>query len=222
MTGPLVFALAALAVVGVSGGSLKASAPLPYGLPSEAGTPKLSRYERRPAARASGCVGVGGADRRSGARVQRDCPAAGAQPRWIRPTGRHHLSGVAPAGGGGLVVRALRRGAGPASEGVRTGYGRPARAGRAAVAMAPVQLAGHHRDRSASMRMPGEHGYVDDPIERYLDQLLVTLPGSPRQVRHTLAEVETHLLDACLLYTSDAADEEDSVDLGGRRIIKKK
>src|SRR5664280_2453386 len=26
---------------------------------------------------------------------------------------------------------------------------------------------------------------------------------------------------ACLLYTSDAADEEDSVDLGGRRIIKK-
>ena len=27
---------------------------------------------------------------------------------------------------------------------------------------------------------------------------------------------------ACLLYTSDAADEEDSVDLGGRRNIKKK
>src|SRR5674536_402981 len=26
----------------------------------------------------------------------------------------------------------------------------------------------------------------------------------------------------CLLYTSDAADEEDSVDLGGRRIFKKK
>src|SRR5664280_3764986 len=26
----------------------------------------------------------------------------------------------------------------------------------------------------------------------------------------------------CLLYTSAAADEEDSVDLGGRRIIKKK
>ena len=26
----------------------------------------------------------------------------------------------------------------------------------------------------------------------------------------------------CLLYTSDAADEEDSVDLGGCRIIKNK
>eukprot|EP00658_Telonema_sp_P-2_P035686 TRINITY_DN25912_c0_g1_i1.p1 TRINITY_DN25912_c0_g1~~TRINITY_DN25912_c0_g1_i1.p1 ORF type:complete len:316 (+),score=61.44 TRINITY_DN25912_c0_g1_i1:167-1114(+) len=30
------------------------------------------------------------------------------------------------------------------------------------------------------------------------------------------------LVYTCLLYTSDAADEEDSVDLGGRRIIKKK
>ena len=29
-------------------------------------------------------------------------------------------------------------------------------------------------------------------------------------------------LSGCLLYTSDAADEEDSVDLGGRRILKKK
>ena len=29
-------------------------------------------------------------------------------------------------------------------------------------------------------------------------------------------------LSSCLLYTSDAADERSSVDLGGRRIIKKK
>ena len=29
-------------------------------------------------------------------------------------------------------------------------------------------------------------------------------------------------LTICLLYTSDAADERSSVDLGGRRIIKKK
>ena len=28
--------------------------------------------------------------------------------------------------------------------------------------------------------------------------------------------------EACLLYTSDAADDGESVDLGGRRIIKKK
>ena len=30
------------------------------------------------------------------------------------------------------------------------------------------------------------------------------------------------LVRTCLLYTSDAADERSSVDLGGRRIIKKK
>ena len=30
------------------------------------------------------------------------------------------------------------------------------------------------------------------------------------------------LIKNCLLYTSDAADERSSVDLGGRRIIKKK
>ena len=29
-------------------------------------------------------------------------------------------------------------------------------------------------------------------------------------------------ISGCLLYTSDAADERSSVDLGGRRIIKKK
>ena len=34
--------------------------------------------------------------------------------------------------------------------------------------------------------------------------------------------LESDLRKICLLYTSDAADEEDSVDLGGRRNIKKK
>eukprot|EP00656_Telonema_subtile_P020721 TRINITY_DN21799_c0_g1_i1.p1 TRINITY_DN21799_c0_g1~~TRINITY_DN21799_c0_g1_i1.p1 ORF type:complete len:148 (-),score=1.86 TRINITY_DN21799_c0_g1_i1:31-474(-) len=36
----------------------------------------------------------------------------------------------------------------------------------------------------------------------------------------TLAELQSLIpLTDCLLYTSDAADEEDSVDLGGRRIL---
>ena len=35
-------------------------------------------------------------------------------------------------------------------------------------------------------------------------------------------QVITGLGNFCLLYTSDAADERSSVDLGGRRIIKKK
>ena len=40
--------------------------------------------------------------------------------------------------------------------------------------------------------------------------------ANPKDLQ-TLAQI-----DACLLYTSDAADERSSVDLGGRRIIKKK
>src|SRR5665648_828507 len=39
---------------------------------------------------------------------------------------------------------------------------------------------------------------------------------------HVLVLTATPIPRTCLLYTSDAADEEDSVDLGGRRIIKKK
>ena len=35
------------------------------------------------------------------------------------------------------------------------------------------------------------------------------------------ADIELNI-KICLLYTSDAADERSSVDLGGRRIIKKK
>ena len=38
----------------------------------------------------------------------------------------------------------------------------------------------------------------------------------------TKAPIEGIKTTFCLLYTSDAADERSSVDLGGRRIIKKK
>ena len=43
-------------------------------------------------------------------------------------------------------------------------------------------------------------------------------------VRHASWHVEAIevMSNSCLLYTSDAADERSSVDLGGRRIIKKK
>ena len=37
-----------------------------------------------------------------------------------------------------------------------------------------------------------------------------------------VAELNWGTTKGCLLYTSDAADERSSVDLGGRRIIKKK
>ena len=50
-----------------------------------------------------------------------------------------------------------------------------------------------------------------------------TAPDTPRWTSRTRHRPDipprTH---PCLLYTSDAADERSSVDLGGRRIIKKK
>src|SRR5678815_2626999 len=45
------------------------------------------------------------------------------------------------------------------------------------------------------------------------------LAGMKRVFKSTQGEV---VIYPCLLYTSDAADERSSVDLGGRRIIKKK
>ena len=46
-------------------------------------------------------------------------------------------------------------------------------------------------------------------------------PGTADRLRRLLWAVTGNSC-ICLLYTSDAADERSSVDLGGRRIIKKK
>src|SRR5674536_401556 len=55
---------------------------------------------------------------------------------------------------------------------------------------------------------------------RFLDTAANLLFLGPPGVGKTMLAIG--LARLCLLYTSDAADEEDSVDLGGRRIIKKK
>src|SRR5674536_285176 len=51
----------------------------------------------------------------------------------------------------------------------------------------------------------------------YMAEKFTQVPGSTVPLAETIESFKI-----CLLYTSDAADEEDSVDLGGRRIIKKK
>ena len=53
---------------------------------------------------------------------------------------------------------------------------------------------------------------IDDPGHRHPDVLLTDVAQAWAAASAT----------GCLLYTSDAADERSSVDLGGRRIIKKK
>ena len=59
---------------------------------------------------------------------------------------------------------------------------------------------------------PKDAEHRREPVE--VDQPLL---GQPVRVEEVLV-----LHESCLLYTSDAADERSSVDLGGRRIIKKK
>ena len=49
------------------------------------------------------------------------------------------------------------------------------------------------------------------------DQSLLEMTGV-----QLVGENRVPVYNPCLLYTSDAADERSSVDLGGRRIIKKK
>ena len=55
------------------------------------------------------------------------------------------------------------------------------------------------------------------------DTISLFLPRNTIQPNQCMAsENFASLKYVCLLYTSDAADERSSVDLGGRRIIKKK
>ena len=75
--------------------------------------------------------------------------------------------------------------------------------------------------RVAELRVP-------EPVEE-IERLLADaeeLPGVDSGMYDELFEAKDADVaaqsDRCLLYTSDAADERSSVDLGGRRIIKKK
>ena len=56
------------------------------------------------------------------------------------------------------------------------------------------------------------------PISSYIEDFnLICFSIANGEFSQTRIRIHT-----CLLYTSDAADERSSVDLGGRRIIKKK
>src|SRR5674536_406423 len=65
-----------------------------------------------------------------------------------------------------------------------------------------------------------EDGIRDAQESRGLGDVYKRQPQG--QAHHYQHDNHPSLHRFCLLYTSDAADEEDSVDLGGRRIIKKK
>lgn len=51
---------------------------------------------------------------------------------------------------------------------------------------------------------------VDDPIEAYLDRLLVALSGGPREVRHALAEAELHLYESAAALEASGLSREEA------------
>ena len=59
-------------------------------------------------------------------------------------------------------------------------------------------------------------------MEWNVENLFDTVHDSLKNDNEFLPNSMRHWNKTCLLYTSDAADELDGVDLGGRRIIKKK
>ena len=74
--------------------------------------------------------------------------------------------------------------------------------------------------RLAAAVAPLDYSYLNDTLEVPTDENVA------RWIRARLADARIESIGIqstrCLLYTSDAADERSSVDLGGRRIIKKK
>ena len=69
----------------------------------------------------------------------------------------------------------------------------------------------------------GSEMCIRDSVDVEAEEVL--LEDQLRDVFLSIAALEVdgfEKLIGCLLYTSDAADERSSVDLGGRRIIKKK
>ena len=88
----------------------------------------------------------------------------------------------------------------------------------------------HHGDRGGQCRRSIIRGGVRDRVYAPIggiahsgDELEMKVGGVHRTgVRLGDGPVQRRIYGICLLYTSDAADERSSVDLGGRRIIKKK
>lgn len=57
-----------------------------------------------------------------------------------------------------------------------------------------------------------------EPIEDYLDRLLLSLSGPPRSVRHTLAEIEAHLHDAAADEFAAGRSQEEAERIAVARI----
>src|SRR5674536_339177 len=105
---------------------------------------------------------------------------------------------------------------------------RPSRSSLVTTSSSPARATSSARSSLAESRRhpPGQDAVSDEhsggvdavPVLSTSGESCVdSAGGNESLVAHSWPELTPY----CLLYTSDAADEEDSVDLGGRRIIKK-
>ena len=72
------------------------------------------------------------------------------------------------------------------------------------------------------IEMNGEPFVMPPMLFRQADPDHLRTHAEKRDLVDRSQKYELVPFEGCLLYTSDAADERSSVDLGGRRIIKKK
>ena len=75
--------------------------------------------------------------------------------------------------------------------------------------------------RQAQFRLAGSVLRVPLPLMRTLTEGAAGAGDQDPVLVFSIGRCGSTLFSRCLLYTSDAADERSSVDLGGRRIIKK-
>src|SRR5450756_2045112 len=94
----------------------------------------------------------------------------------------------------------------------------PARLFDRELVLARRPAAGGPRGMGRMYRVRKQHGFV---VRQGIQEIIVALDERPLLLFVELARNDTRLV-ICLLYTSDAADDLLCVDLGGRRIIKKK
>ena len=85
----------------------------------------------------------------------------------------------------------------------------------------PYRIPGKEFPDEASYKKSGSLLNKDDWRRSNTDSIIKALSLVIKQEKK-LCRFGISPFSVCLLYTSDAADERSSVDLGGRRIIKKK
>src|SRR5680860_1673066 len=89
-----------------------------------------------------------------------------------------------------------------------------------------VPLGPHHFGEVLKGHIGTCVGIIEPAVRVFLDNdrpaLLVRVPSQLSFAPEPSTPSRSLLYAACLLYTSDAADDLLCVDLGGRRIIKKK